>query len=70
MCNILFKLREDLIDVLVVAETDDDFQLFPLDIWRVVVLAEKDANVVLKNIGAPLQDQVDVPERYILDLWS
>lgn len=70
MCNILFKLGENLVDVLVVAETYDDLQLFPLDIWRVVVLAEKDANVVLKNIGAPLQDQIDVPERYILDLWS
>lgn len=70
MCNILFKLGENLVDVLVVAETYDDLQLFPLDIWRVVVLAEKDANVVLENIGALLQDQVDVPERHILDLWS
>lgn len=60
--SLLFEFREDLLDVLVVAQLDHDLQLLTLDIWWVVVFAEEHTDVVLKNVGALLKDQVDVAE--------
>lgn len=65
---LLFEFRENLINVLVVAQLDHNFQLLTLDIWWVVVFAEKHTDIVLKNVGAFLKDQVDVAERDVLNL--
>jgi hypothetical protein len=40
-----------------------------LQVGRVVVLAEKDANLFAQYVGLLLQKKVDVPQRNVLDFW-
>lgn len=66
--NALLELREDLLDVLLVREAVDDLKLGELDVNRVVVLAEKDLDVVPKDHGPALDDEEDVAQGDVLDL--
>ena len=54
-------------DVVLRRKPDHDVQLLQLDVDGVVVLDEEDLHLVLEDVGALLDDQVDVPECHILN---
>jgi hypothetical protein len=49
-------------------EPDHDVQLLQLDVDGIVVLDEEHLHLVLENVGPLLDDQVNVPQRHILNL--
>mmetsp|Transcript_15997 Transcript_15997/g.41525 ORF Transcript_15997/g.41525 Transcript_15997/m.41525 type:complete len:1014 (+) Transcript_15997:689-3730(+) len=66
--GVLLKLEQDLVDVALVGQLDHDLQLLQLDVHGVVVLAEEHLDFMGKDLLAALHDQVDVPQRHVLDL--
>ena len=59
---------ENLVDVSIRGKLDHDFQLFHLDINRVVIFTEEHFDLMLQNTWAPLNDQVDISQGHVLDL--
>eukprot|EP00964_Phaeocystis_antarctica_P140756 scaffold105646_cov63-Phaeocystis_antarctica.AAC.1 len=57
-----------LVDVALGGELDHDLELLHLDVDRVVVLAEEDLDLVREDRRSLLDDEVDVAQRYVLDL--
>ena len=63
----LLELSEDLLDVLLVGESVDDFEFGQLDVDRIVVLAEEHLDVVAKDQWPTLNDEEDVSKSDVLD---
>jgi len=66
----LLQLLEDLSEVVVPGESIHDLELGELDVDRIVVLAEEDLDLVLKDRWTPLDDEEDVSESDVLNLGS
>ena len=62
------EFEEDLLDVPFTYEFDYDFELLHLYVDGVVVLAVEEVDGVLEDLGALLNDQVDVAEGHVLSL--
>jgi len=66
--SVFLQLRQDLVDVALVGEHEDELQLGHLDVDGVVVFAEEDADVVLKDLWSALQDEQRISQRQVLHL--
>lgn len=69
MIDLLFKLAEDLSDVGSICESDHNVQLLEFDIDRIVVFDKKDLHFILENLWSLLNDQVNVSQSNVLNLW-
>mmetsp|Transcript_34025 Transcript_34025/g.78514 ORF Transcript_34025/g.78514 Transcript_34025/m.78514 type:complete len:352 (+) Transcript_34025:1119-2174(+) len=66
--GIFLEFQKHLIDVAFADQLDDNFQFFHFDINGIVVLAEKNFDLVLQNMRPFLHDQIDIPQRHVLNL--
>lgn len=58
MCNVVLR-----------RQPNHNVKLFKFDVDRVIVFHEEDLHLVLQDISTLLNDQVDVTESDVLDLW-
>ena len=57
-------------DVVLVCEHEDELEFCDFDVYRVVVFAEEDSNVVAEDLGTALEDEDGVAEGEILDFGA
>lgn len=69
MLDVLFQLCQHFAAILGACQSVHDFKLGQLHVDGVIVLAEEDSDVVLQNRWSSLDDQEDVTESNILNLW-
>lgn len=55
--GVFFELDEDLMYVLLISEREDELEFGDLDVYRVIVLAKEDANLVSEDLGMLLEDE-------------
>ena len=65
--GVLLELGEQLLVVALAGDADHDLDLGELEVGRVVVLAEEDADLFAEDVGLALQEEVDVTEGHVLD---
>jgi len=67
--NLLLQFSQHLVCVLCASQTVHNLQLGQFNVDGIVIFAEKDSNVILEDSWSPLDDQKDISERDVLDLW-
>jgi hypothetical protein len=66
--NILLQFRKDLVRILSTRQPIHDLEFRKLDIYRIVVLAKENFDIILQDSGPSLNDQQYISEGNILNL--
>mmetsp|Transcript_6699 Transcript_6699/g.11728 ORF Transcript_6699/g.11728 Transcript_6699/m.11728 type:complete len:532 (+) Transcript_6699:656-2251(+) len=66
--SILLQLQQHLINIPLRHQLDDNLQLLHLDINRIIILAKEHLDLILQNARTFLDNQVDIPQRHVLNL--
>jgi hypothetical protein len=68
--GIFLQFSQELVHIAVVCYAHHNLKLLELDIWGVIVFAEKDTELLLENIGLLLQQKVNISQCHILHFGS
>jgi hypothetical protein len=68
--NLLLELRQNFSGVLFSCQSVHDLKFCKLEVYRVVVLAEENLNIVSEYGRTPLDDQENIPQRHVLHFWT
>ena len=69
MVDSLVELSQNFFGIFLACQTIHNLKFGQLDVYRIVVLAEKHLDVILKHGWASLNDEQNIPKRYVLYFW-